>query len=570
MSNKIKEFFNKFNQIFNKLTILQKGILVGILFAIIGFIVFSIDYSTNREYVYLFKKPLSIKDYGLITAELQKNGELFETIDDKFILVQNEESGARIRMSLAQNDLLPNDIKGWELFDMESWTTTEFDRNIKLRRAIEGEMKRHIESLIWVETAEVTIAIPPQTLYTERSQDVSAAVTLRPAEGYYESLKSKKTIQGIQNIIAQGIDGIDPNNIVITDFNGNQINNFKDSDYENNIKQALEESYIQDREIRKIKNKIESALDGVLSSDRYRVAVDVEVNFNRKTIDQKKILPIVIKSKTPGLPYDDSVVIENIKVSEKQTTENFEGLGFIPEGPPGQEPNLPPGYKESLDGRNKYNKDEKINNYINGEQVIKQIDDAMEIEKKSVSITVDGTWSKIRDDEGNLIIENEMVKREYTPMSETDIKKIEELIKGSINYSSARGDKVVVENIAFDRNNQFISEDSDIIFNEKLQQYTFYGGISLLLLIFVVILFIKINKLYVEYKEEKQKEMEKMRSIQREQILSDIESMETEIDYSNTEKSFKRIQEELMNMIKKDSKNAAQVVKLWLAKDNEA
>lgn len=570
MSNKIKEFFNKFNQIFNKLTILQKSILVGILFAVIGFIVFSIDYSTNKEYVYLFKKPLSTKDYGLITAELQKNGELFETVDDKFILVQNEESGARIRMSLAQNDLLPNDIKGWELFDMESWTTTEFDRNIKLRRAIEGEMKRHIESLIWVETAEVTIAIPPQTLYTERSQDVSAAVTLRPAEGYYESLKSKKTIQGIQNIIARGIDGINPNNIVITDFNGNQINNFKDSDYENNIKQALEESYIQDREIRKIKNKIESALDGVLSSDRYRVAVDVEVNFNRKTIDQKKILPIVIKSRTPGLPYDDSIVVENIKVSEKQTSENFEGLGFIPEGPPGQEPNIPPGYKESLDGRNKYNKDEKINNYINGEQVIKQVDDAMEIEKKSVSITVDGTWSKIRDDEGNLIIENEMVKREYTPMSETDIKKIEELIKGSINYNSARGDKVVVENIAFDRNNQFISEDSDIIFNEKLQQYTFYGGISLLLLIFVIILFIKLNKLYVEYKEEKEKEMEKMRSIQREQILSDIESMETEIDYSDTKKSFKRIQEELMNMIKKDSKNAAQVVKLWLAKDNEA
>ncbi len=570
MSNKIKEFFNKFNQIFNKLTILQKSILVGILFAVIGFIVFSIDYSTNKEYVYLFKKPLSTKDYGLITAELQKNGELFETVDDKFILVQNEESGARIRMSLAQNDLLPNDIKGWELFDMESWTTTEFDRNIKLRRAIEGEMKRHIESLIWVETAEVTIAIPPQTLYTERSQDVSAAVTLRPAEGYYESLKSKKTIQGIQNIIARGIDGINPNNIVITDFNGNQINNFKDSDYENNIKQALEESYIQDREIRKIKNKIESALDGVLSSDRYRVAVDVEVNFNRKTIDQKKILPIVIKSKTPGLPYDDSIVVENIKVSEKQTTENFEGLGFIPEGPPGQEPNIPPGYKESLDGRNKYNKDEKINNYVNGEQVIKQIDDAMEIEKKSVSITVDGTWSKIRDDEGNLIIENEMVKREYTPMNEIDIKKIEELIKGSINYNSARGDKVVVENIAFDRNNQFISEDSDIIFNEKLQQYTFYGGISLLLLIFVIILFIKLNKLYLEYKEEKQKEMEKMRSIQREQILSDIESMETEIDYSDTQKSFKRIQEELMNMIKKDSKNAAQVIKLWLAKDNEA
>lgn len=570
MSNKLKDGFENLYKSFKKFNTTKKAILVTILAALLGMLFYSISFSTDKEYVYLFNKPLSSTDYGLITAELQQQGELFETIGDQYILVQDEQSGARIRMTLAQNQLLPNDIKGWELFDMESWTTTEFDRNVKLRRAVEGEMKRHLQSLIWVDSAEVTISIPKETLYSDRSEDVSAAVTIQPAEGFHDYLKNKKIIQGIENIIARGIDGINPNNIVITDFNGNQLNLFSDDDYENNIKQAMEESRVREREIKKIKEKIESALRGVLATDRYRVAVDVELNFNRKSIDQKKILPVVIKERTPGLPYDDSIVKENVKVSEKQTSENFEGLGFIPEGPPGQEPNIPPGYKESLDGKNKYTKEENINNYLNGEQVLKQVDDAMEIEKKSVSVTVDGIWEYERDDTGNVIFENNQVKRRYIPVNPEDISKMEELIKASINFDISRGDKVVVENIAFDRAQEFKAEDDDFIFYQDLRNYSLYLAILILLVVLVVYILRYITVLVRQRREEREKELEQLRSIQREQILSDIESLESDTSIFRDAKTMNRLHDEIIELVKQDSKNAAQVIKFWIAKGSEA
>ena len=63
-------------------------------------------------------------------------------------------------MRLGQDNLLPSDIKGWELFDTEKWTTTDFERNVMKRRAIIGAITRHLKMLEDVEDATVTVSMP--------------------------------------------------------------------------------------------------------------------------------------------------------------------------------------------------------------------------------------------------------------------------------------------------------------------------------------------------------------------------------------------------------------------------
>ncbi len=565
MFQQIIEFFKSILKKFPKLGLAQKIIIISIPIVLVALLITSFVLTTEQSQVYLFKKPLSIEDYAKITAELDQMNISYKTLDEKYILVQDKETGIKVRTTLAQNNVLPSGIKGWELFDMDSWTTTEFDRNVKLRRAIEGEIKRHIESLNWVESAEISIAIPQKVLYTEREQDVSAAVSIKASEGYYENLKNKKLIQGVENIILRGIDGIVSDNITITDNNGNELNDFASNEYENNIKQAIEENRIKEREIRKIKKKIEEALLGVYSSDRYKVAVDLEINFDRKTLNQKEVLPIIIKERTPGLPYDDSVIKESVKVSRKKLTEDFEGVGFIPEGPPGQEPNLPPGYKESLDGKNKYSKNEEVDNFLNGEKLIQQVDDAMEVERKSISVNIDGTWRKNYTEKGELIIVNNRIERTYTPISTEDLRKIEGLVKGAINYNEKRDDTVVIESVAFDREAQFQAEDEEIISAQRTSRIIIYSIIGIFSLFFGFVLFRIITRELNERKKRKEKADKLLQKMQLDKALRDLESSTMEVNVaSDEEKEFLKLQEEINLVVKNEPNQAAKVVASWI------
>ncbi len=545
---------------FTKLSLIQKILFLGLSLVIMAALIVSIGFSTRDTYSYLFKKPLTTKDIGLISAELERLNISYSVLQDKYIIVEDEATGTRVRTMLAQSNLLPGDIKGWELFDMESWTTTEFDRNVKLRRAIEGEMKRHIESLTWVESVQISISVPEQSLYTQRASDVEAALTLIPNEGYLANLSDEKIIKGIENIVAHGIDGLSRNNIVITDASGRQLNLFPEESYELQIKQALQENKVKELETRKIKKSVEDLLLGILPRDRFRVVVDVELNFNKKTLEQKEILPVVVKERTPLLPYDDSIVLEKVEVSSKTLDEDFEGLGFIPEGPPGQEPNLPPGYKESLEGKNKYSKNERIDNYANGERIIKQTDDAMEIERKSVSVTVDGLWEKEFDENGLPVVIGNRLKRVYKEVSENDLQKFKDVVRGGVNYNPGRGDQVIVENIAFDRQAQFAEEDATYIRNFRIRRVILYISASLFIIILIVI-FYRFAVNAIERRRQMRMEQEKLMSrLQRERALTEFEDAEAEALISEEELESQQLQQEITAMIQQNPKEIAKVV----------
>ena len=569
MLERIIKIWDSFTDAFKKLSTVRKILFTTIPLLVLIAAYISISAPAQVEQVFLFRKALSLKEIATITSELDRLNIPYETLEDKFIVLEDEATGTRVRMELAQNNLLPDDIKGWELFDMESWTTTEFDRDVKKRRAIEGEIQRHLETLKWIDDAEVSISVPEKSLYTERQIDVQAALSITPAEGYQENLTNKTIIRGIENILATGIDGLSKDNIVITDHTGNQINLFPGEDYEDQIKQAVEQNKVRDQEVRKVVKRIEESLQGVLAKNRYRVAVDLEFNFDKTQVNQKEILPVVIKERTPNIAYDDSVIRDSVRVSRKKLTENFEGFGFIPEGPPGQEPNLPPGYKESIEGKNIYNKDEEIDNFVNGEKITQQTNDAIEIEKKSVSLTVDGVWVKDYDENGDLIITNNSIQRTYIPLTEEQIRKFEETVKGSINYDGKRGDAVVVENISFDRQAEHKAEDEAYFRAQRTRLIVIIVVTSSIALIFLYFVYRAVYSWLRNRRLARIEEENLLKQLQREEALSDLDKVAIkEPALSEDEKAAIRIQEEINAMVEKNPKEVGKVIAAVLMEKN--
>lgn len=565
--NNVLEQLKKFWEAFKKLSMLRKGILAGIVVAVVVAVIFTFSFSTSEPQSLLFQKPLTMEQFGTITAELDKMGIQFSTRDDKYIIVQDEEEGAGIRMRLAQENKLPSGIKGWELFDMQSWTTTEFDRNINLRRALAGEMQKHLMTLEWVENATVTLDMPEQRLYTVDEKPIQAAVSITPSPGYYDNLRNKKMIRGIESIISMGIDGLSSENITITDSNGLTLNDFSDDDVESNIKQAVEENKIRDRERQKIENNVRSAMRGVLPEDRYTVAVELELSFDRKSVEQKDILPIVIKERTPGLAYDDSEVIPNLPVSSKVVKEEFRGPGFIPEGPPGQEPNIPPGYKEHQDQFTRYNKDEEIINNITGEKHMSVQNDATEIVRKSVSVTVDGTWKKELDEKGNPIFEGETYRREYSPYPEDELKKIEEVVQGAINYNATRGDLVRVRNIRFDRSEQFRLEDVEYLRQQRFQRVLVLLLLVLLGLFALTIVYRLVRKEILRRRRIRERELARQRQMQRDEALRALETETPTETLSDEDKKRMDLQERAEQLAVERPEDVAKLVRSWIAED---
>lgn len=565
--DKFKQIIDQLLESFKKGSIqLKFGIIAGALVLLVA-IVFTSTYSSSPAESLLFQRPLTIGEYGAITAELDKLGIEYNTRSDKYILLKDEETGKNIRMKLAQTGKMPNSIKGWDLFDMESWTSTEFERDVKLRRAIQGQMTRHLESLSWVEQAVISIDMPEDTIYTAKEKPVQASITITPSFGEREILKDKKVIKGIENIVAGGVDGLETSEITITDDRGRILNDFAPGDLEDQLIKIIEENKITERQRQSIEQNVIRSIHGILPEDRYRVSVDLELKFDKIEEKIREILPMTIKKRTPGLPYDDSKVIEKTPISSKKIKEDFKGQGFIPEGPPGQEPNIPPGYKELIERFNEYNKTEDIVNYDHGEQIRTIIEDAQEIMKKSVSVVVDGTWKRELDEGGKPIFEGEGLKRTYIPYPREDIIKLEESIKASIGYNAGRRDKVVVRNIMFDRSAQFQDEDLEYVRSQRIQQVVFLSLISLIGITIAVIVIQSIRREISRRRRLREQELQRQRQLQREQALQALKEDQLE---SISEEDMKRheLQERADQLSAERPGDVAKLIRSWLADDN--
>ena len=491
MDNFFKKILENLKTVYGKLNQTQRLILFGVVALVIFGFIFLVTYSSKQPEAYLFSSPLEQTDYMRITEKLTQWNAQFKTQDAQYIIVADENQAAYLRMKLGQAGILPSGIKGWELFDTQSWTTTDFERDINKRRAIIGEITRHIKLLDDVEDVSIQVTMPQAELYIDEEEPYTASVIITPAP-YSDILTNKKKIQGIIDLIAFGVDRLKPENVVVTDNRGNLLSDFSADDEVTYLTRAKEEWQIKEKLRLKMQNEVTEKLRAVLGRDKVDVSIEVELDFDQKKVEKTEYLPIVLRPDNPETPYDESAeegaVVPNVVRSEKDMEEHFEGVGFVPEGPPGVEPNIPPGYKEAMEEGTTYDKTEKVTNYEISQQVSQIASAPYRIVRISAAVWVDGTWKKLFDGNGNPLLTDEGgIQREYLPRTTEEMRKYEEIVKGAIGYNPLRKDRVVVQNIVFDRTEEFELEDAYLKRREQMRK-TLLSALIALFAIFIVTL----------------------------------------------------------------------------------
>ncbi len=568
MNEWFKGLIEKIKTLWSKWTLVQKGILIGVIVLVLVGIFSLFAVSSSPSMVALIDAPIRDEDarYAIV-ARLNIEGVKTNVTPSGVIMVDTDATARKMRSILIREDLIPKGTDPWAIFDRERWTLTDFERSVNLQRSITAMVREHIEALDEVDRANVSLVMPEKELFKSDQNPVSASVIITPRPGS-NITQDRKKIEGIQKILKFAVEGLVDENIVISDANGIVLNDFEGlRDHDRLELTRKQQRLIAAEEIR-IRALVLKALQTTYTEDRVRdLNVKIDMDMSKKEIQTEEFFPITIRPDNPATPYDDSEFAHSITRSKSTSSTKWEGTGFNPEGPSGVEGQTPPAFKDMSNLFGKVEQETLTQNEeVNRRQV--QEEKSPSIDRITVSVNIDGRWRWIYDDKGK--VEHNIdgsIKREYVPIEPNELKDIQALIQDAIGFNQNRGDSVTVRNVQFDRSKQFNDEDAAYARKQQIQLTILIslGGLAVLLISFII--FRIISRELERRRRLREEELSRQHQMMRESALRQAEEEGIEVSMSVEERKRMELQEHAITMAKEHPEDVAQLIRTWLLEE---
>lgn len=394
-----------------------KKAAIGSVFAlaVIGGVI-ALSFRSPDPYEYIFVN-LSPEDTQAITSHLRKVGNTDFIVDSQGVKAPAS-TILKLRLDLAQEGIPSQGQVGWEKFDAQEFTRTEFEQQINKIRAIQGELSRTITAIAGVTSARVHIVSPKQSLFVEDKKEPTAAIYIKTKRG---ATLDKRQVDGIVHLVSKSVEGLKPHNIAIIDAEGNMLTSEESQDSSTKM---TKEMLAYKRGIEKeLETKVRTIVGRVVGPDRVEAKIDTTVDFTQEEQTISDIDP-------------DRVVV----LAKHVTGQNISGQGLNPTGIPGAKSNVP-GEQENVTAAGSQasaKRDSELVNYEIAKKLSKKTLPVGNIQRISASVLVDGKQA--------YPVDGSVVK--FEPQTAEEMKKIEELVKTTIGYKEGR-DQVIVHNMLF-------------------------------------------------------------------------------------------------------------------------
>jgi flagellar M-ring protein FliF len=568
MGDFFKKILGHIKNLWGKWTMFQRMLLIGIVVLAIAGVVALFGVSSKPSFVPVFSREITDPDaLDRIVRRIDEEGVKSVVSPNGLVQVADENTARRMRSILIREDLVPKGTDPWAIFDTERWTARDFTDNVNFQRAQTQMITNHIKALDDVDNADIKITFPEKELFRPDQNPVSASVIITPKPGSDITTNIKK-VEGIQKLLKYAVDGLKDENIVITDQKGNVLNDFEGlKDWGRQALIERQQKQIQQFEAT-YRAKILQALQATFTAERVRdLNIKIEMDMSKKTVQTTEFFPFMLKEQTPGLVYDDSERRENVTRSSSTSTTKWEGTGYNPEGPGGVEGQTPPAFKDMSNLYGRMTQETKTENKeLNKKE--SQEDRSPQIDRVTVSVNIDGKW-KIKYDEKKkpIVQDDNTIEREYTPVSEKELRDATSLIQDAIAYNARRGDSVTVRNIPFERSEEFRKQDEEYFRQQQLKTtiIVFISGLTILLLAFIIV------RAVAREIERRKRQAEKDRQM-REQALRESEMMRAEqegmeVSISVEERSRMELMESVVNLAKEHPEDCAKLIRTWLLEE---
>lgn len=548
MNNFFNQITQNFIDFYNSLDNRRRLSLFAIAVGIITVMVTLIVWASKTQYKLLYT-DLTKEDAATISQLLKSGNIAFQMDDDGKSIYVPEDMVDIWRLEIAKRGVDFNSTIGYEVFDKQAFGTTSFVQKINKQRALEGELMKTIKHIRGIKRARVHLSIPESSPFVSEKKPPAASVVLDLQRGL---TLTKEEIRGIQHLVSASIDGMRVKDVVIIDQKGEKLTeNIGDPMAQHTANRLALESKVNNQ----YEQQVESILKRVVGEGKVIAKVNIKMDFT-ESIEEK-------------VAYDGE---NTAVVSEVGNRQVLKGSRPSPQGIPGARSNLPneqpqPGIPETS---NNVDKNLTTKNYNVPKTVTKSKKPTADIKAISVAVMVDGKRIPMLDKDGEAMVnEDGIPMTKYEPWSDAEIENFKAIVASAIGISEARGDKIVIKNMEFAKEDLSEAEailrqreNREIIKN--LTKYLMIGVLISLLFFVVVRPFIQwVTENTVESIEDfLPKTIEELEKIQANQKLPGLEdALPTIEDKMNPEKiEGNMIKERIVSLVEANPAKAAQVV----------
>ncbi|MEF3191384.1 MAG: flagellar M-ring protein FliF [Campylobacterales bacterium] len=424
----LQAMFSQILELTKRLTKQQKIIIISSIVAVIALIALLVvlNISSGKKgddgYRVLFDN-LSPQDAALVVQQLEKD-KIDYRLPREGVIEVPEAVVEKERLAVASLGIPKESKVGFELFDKQEFGATDFDKNVKYLRALEGELARTIKSLSVIEDATVHIALPKESVFVSQETPPTASIVVKMKPNM---VLMPKQVVGIKNLVAAAVPKLTSENVKIVNENGEPLGDDDETIAAGELaKQQLK--YKKEYE-KAYEEKIVKVLAPIVGGeDRVVARVTIDFDFSQKTAQSETFDP-------------NSVVRSEQTLEEKREGPVQQQVG----GVPGAVSNIGPvqGIEGNTAGE-KYSKNQTTTNYEISKTISNVKSEFATIKRVTAAVVVDGKYEFKKEADGTPTEEVE-----YKPLERTELEQITALVRQSIGFSQQRGDEVSVSNFRF-------------------------------------------------------------------------------------------------------------------------
>src|SRR4051812_280690 len=377
----------------------------------------------SREHFATLYTELSPEDAAQIVEKLKTSQTPYQLGANGTMILVPEEKVAGLRLELAATGLPRGGSVGFEIFDRSRIGATEFEQNINLRRALEGELARSVMSVDGVKGARVHLVLPEHRLFASREESASASVVVKLANS---ANFGRREVAAVVYLVSMAVPGLSKDRVSVVSTEGLTLHR-PNSDASGGGDLAGEGAE-QSRVIAsQLEGDAQAQLERVVGPGNADVRVNVELNPAAKERTEELYEP----SKTA------------LRSEHKVEESNGTGEAGVA-GVPGAKTNLP----DAKEGENAEATPANGGGGVRRSQTrnweVQRITQKTttppgEIRRLSVAVVLNGRYEKHGE------------KSVFVPRSADEVLALSSIVKHAVGFNAERGDDVELRAVQFAR-----------------------------------------------------------------------------------------------------------------------
>ncbi|MFP4391601.1 MAG: flagellar basal-body MS-ring/collar protein FliF [Desulfohalobiaceae bacterium] len=517
----------KLQELWTKSTVPQRILLGGVLGSLLLVFVLLL-YWLNRPQFEILYADLSQDDASQVVEELKEQGVSYKLENQGKTILVPAEQVSELRLDVAGKDLMQDSGPGLELFQETQIGQTDFVQEVNYQRALQGELSRTISGMPEIQRARVHLVLPEKSLFIEEQTPASASVMLRLKSGRE---LDENQIQGIVNLVATAVEGLDKENITVADSSGNLLSQPADEDSVQGLTNSQLEYKTKLENV--LQQRIERMLGPVIGQGKVMARVNAEVDFSKREVFQENFDP-------------DSQVVR----SEQKTREQSTGSADADE-----ETEAGPEYQGEEQGGTRTTQESSrtqstTNFEIDKEETRTSVPQG-QLDRLSAAVVVDGSYET--GEEGQSV---------FVPKSQEELDQIESLAQNAIGFDSERGDSIEVTSMAFGKP-EAIPEpglwDNVLEYAQGFWK-PFLNALIILLFLLMVVRPVVLAIIRPKVSEEEGAEVAGLPGREEAEALES----EEELSAREAKKQFDDLKFQAMEIVDKNKEEAMHIVRQWM------